>query len=58
VQEIVGSRSGITYEPLPVQDPTRRCPDITLARTKLGWEPEIELKVGLSLTVEYFAASV
>ena len=56
VQEIVGSRSGITYEPLPEQDPARRCPDITLARTKLGWEPEIELKVGLSLTVEYFAA--
>jgi nucleoside-diphosphate-sugar epimerase len=58
VQEIVGSGSGITYEPLPEQDPTRRCPDITLARTRLGWEPEIELKVGLALTVEYFAALV
>jgi dTDP-glucose 4,6-dehydratase len=58
VHEVVGSGSGITYEPLPEQDPARRCPDITLARTKLGWEPEIELKVGLSLTVEYFAALV
>jgi dTDP-glucose 4,6-dehydratase len=58
VREIVGSSSGISYEPLPEQDPVRRCPDITLARTKLGWEPEIELKVGLSLTVEYFAALV
>jgi nucleoside-diphosphate-sugar epimerase len=58
VQEIVGSGSGITYEPLPEQDPTRRCPDITVARTRLGWEPEIELKVGLALTVEYFAALV
>jgi len=58
VREIVGSTSGISYEPLPEQDPVRRCPDITLARTKLGWEPEIELKVGLSHTVEYFAALV
>jgi dTDP-glucose 4,6-dehydratase len=56
VREVVGSTSGITYEPLPEQDPVRRCPDITLARTELGWAPEIELKVGLSLTVDYFAA--
>jgi nucleoside-diphosphate-sugar epimerase len=58
VQEIVGSGSGITYAPLPGQDPVRRCPDITLARTRLGWEPEIELKVGLTRTVEYFASLV
>ncbi|HEY5272091.1 MAG TPA: UDP-glucuronic acid decarboxylase family protein [Acidimicrobiales bacterium] len=58
VQEIVGSGSGITYAPLPEQDPVRRCPDITLARTGLGWEPEIELKVGLTRTVEYFASLV
>jgi dTDP-glucose 4,6-dehydratase len=58
VREIVGSGSGITYEPLPEQDPARRCPDITVARTKLGWEPGIELKVGLALTVEYFATLV
>jgi dTDP-glucose 4,6-dehydratase len=58
VQEVVGSSSAIRHEPLPEQDPARRCPDITLARTTLGWQPEIELKVGLSLTVEYFAALV
>lgn len=58
VQEIVGSGSGITYAPLREQDPVRRCPDITLARTRLGWEPEIELKVGLTRTVEYFASLV
>ena len=40
VLEVTGSPSDIVFEPLPVDDPTRRCPDITLARRELGWEPD------------------
>jgi dTDP-glucose 4,6-dehydratase len=58
VQRVVGSTSAIAYEPLPQQDPARRCPDITLARTALGWQPEVDLEDGLTRTVEYFAALV
>jgi len=58
IQEVVGSNSPIVFEPLPEQDPARRCPDITLARTALGWQPEVDLQDGLALTVEYFAALV
>jgi nucleoside-diphosphate-sugar epimerase len=45
----------IVYEPLPTDDPTRRCPDITLARKELGWEPKIDLREGLERTIDYFA---
>jgi len=41
VLEVTGSASEIVHQPLPVDDPTRRCPDITLARRELGWEPKI-----------------
>jgi UDP-glucuronate decarboxylase len=44
------------FEPLPTDDPTRRCPDITLARRVLGWEPEVGLEVGLRRTIDHFAA--
>ena len=53
-----GSRSDITFEPLPVDDPTRRCPDITLARRELGWEPRVSLQDGIARTIEYFAGKV
>jgi dTDP-glucose 4,6-dehydratase len=53
-----GSRSDITFEPLPVDDPTRRCPDITLARSELGWEPRVSLQDGIARTIEYFAGKV
>lgn len=49
-----GSTAGIEYQPLPPDDPVRRCPDISLARVKLNWEPEIDFKTGLSQTIEYF----
>jgi UDP-glucuronate decarboxylase len=49
-----GSTGGIEYQPLPPDDPVRRCPDITLAKDKLGWQPEIDFKTGLSQTIEYF----
>ncbi|MDA2919660.1 SDR family oxidoreductase [Desulfobacterota bacterium AH_259_B03_O07] len=52
--DLVGSKSKIIFKPLPQDDPKRRCPDITLAREKLGWEPTVDLKTGLKRTVEYF----
>ena len=55
VLEVSGSPSEITFEPLPADDPTRRCPDITLARRELGWEPHIGLRDGIDRTIEYFA---
>jgi UDP-glucuronate decarboxylase len=51
---LTGSRSRIVYKPLPEDDPTQRCPDITLARRLLGWEPTIPLDEGLSRTIGYF----
>jgi dTDP-glucose 4,6-dehydratase len=55
---VTGSRSKIRYTPLPVDDPMQRCPDITKARTLLGWEPKIALRQGLELSLEYFRASL
>lgn len=54
VREMTGSRSEICFEPLPKDDPVRRRPDITLARSLLGWTPKVPLREGLRLTVEYF----
>ncbi len=53
VVELTGSRSTIVHEPLPVDDPTRRRPDITLARERLGWEPRVDLRTGLARTAEW-----
>lgn len=54
VLELTGSRSPIVYKPRPADDPARRCPDITLARKKLGWEPTTPLREGLMRTIEWF----
>lgn len=54
VIELTGSRSPLTYEPLPSDDPTQRRPDISLARAALGWEPKIQLEEGLKRTIAYF----
>jgi dTDP-glucose 4,6-dehydratase len=54
VLDVTGSSSDIVYEPLPVDDPTRRRPDISLARRVLGWEPTTELAEGIARTTEYF----
>ena len=51
---LTGSRSRIIYKPLPVDDPKQRRPDITRARTLLGWEPKLGLEEGLMKTVGYF----
>jgi dTDP-glucose 4,6-dehydratase len=54
VLEVTGSTSEIVYEPLPVDDPTQRQPDITLAREALGWEPRVDLREGLERTATWF----
>jgi dTDP-glucose 4,6-dehydratase len=51
---LTGSRSRIVHRPLPVDDPKVRQPDITRARTLLGWEPKVSLDQGLKVTLEYF----
>jgi len=58
VREVVGSQSPIVYLPLPIDDPARRCPDITLAASELGWKPTTELRVGLAATIAYLAPRV
>jgi nucleoside-diphosphate-sugar epimerase len=58
VLELTGSRSKIDRLPLPVDDPTRRNPDITLARSVLGWEPEIDLREGLTRTIPWFRSQL
>ena len=52
VIELTGGKSKLVYRPLPQDDPTQRKPDITLARTKLGWEPKVALRDGLVKTIE------
>lgn len=56
--EMTNSNSKIVYKPLPKDDPTQRKPDITLAKNELGWEPKVDIKEGLSKTIEYFAKKI
>ncbi|HLH05737.1 MAG TPA: UDP-glucuronic acid decarboxylase family protein [Terriglobales bacterium] len=58
VLEVTGSKSKIRFEALPQDDPKQRRPDITKARTLLGWEPKIDLPTGLKLSLNYFKAAV
>jgi dTDP-glucose 4,6-dehydratase len=53
VLAVTGSSSDVVYQPLPVDDPTQRQPDITLARTALGWEPRVGLREGLERTADW-----
>jgi len=55
---LIGSKSQIVYRPLPEDDPKVRQPDITRARTLLGWEPKIGLEEGLTKTLEYFRQKI
>jgi len=55
---LLGSKSQIVYRPLPVDDPKQRRPDITRARTILGWEPKVGLEEGLLKTVAYFKSKL
>ncbi|MDP2469582.1 MAG: SDR family oxidoreductase [Candidatus Palauibacterales bacterium] len=54
IQEMVNPDAGVRYLPLPTDDPKVRKPDISRARTLLGWEPEVHLDVGLANTIDYF----
>ena len=55
VLEVTGSASEIVFEPLPVDDPAQRRPDITLAREVLGWEPTVDVRTGVARTAQWFA---
>jgi dTDP-glucose 4,6-dehydratase len=56
VLEVTGSSSEIVHAPLPVDDPTRRRPDISVARRELAWEPVVDLEDGLRRTADFFSA--
>ncbi|HEY6764494.1 MAG TPA: GDP-mannose 4,6-dehydratase, partial [Candidatus Sulfotelmatobacter sp.] len=58
VLKVTGSKSNIRYEDLPQDDPKQRRPDITKARTLLGWEPKVDLETGLRMSLEYFKKAV
>ncbi len=51
---LTGSRSKVIHRPLPVDDPTQRCPNISRAKSILGWEPKVPLEQGLKQTIAYF----
>jgi dTDP-glucose 4,6-dehydratase len=58
VLEVTGAHSQLIFEPLPQDDPARRRPDITKARTLLGWEPRVSLKEGLAKSLEFFVSKI
>jgi dTDP-glucose 4,6-dehydratase len=58
IVRMTGSTSQIVYRPLPVDDPKVRQPDITRARTLLGWEPKVSLEQGLETTIAYFRTKI
>ncbi len=58
VLEVTGSSSRVRFEPLPHDDPRQRRPDISKAKSLLGWEPAIDLRDGLRMSLEYFRAAV
>lgn len=57
VREITGSNAEIIYKPIPQDDPQQRQPDITRARQLLGWEPKVDLREGLTRSLEYFKST-
>ena len=58
VLELTGSKSKLVHKPLPVDDPMQRCPDISLAKKALHWEPTVPLVEGLRRTIDYFQAMI
>jgi dTDP-glucose 4,6-dehydratase len=58
ILEMTGSRSSIVFQPLPVDDPKQRRPDISKAKRLLDWEPTIDLRTGLALTLSYLSCQV
>ncbi len=58
INAMTGNKAGIVFRPRPVDDPNRRCPDISKAKRLLGWEPRVGLDQGLEKTVAYFAEKI
>jgi dTDP-glucose 4,6-dehydratase len=58
VLEVTGSKSKLRFEPLPQDDPKQRQPDISKAKQLLGWEPKIDLRTGLQMSLDYFRHAV
>ncbi|MFW9783770.1 MAG: GDP-mannose 4,6-dehydratase, partial [Candidatus Heimdallarchaeota archaeon] len=58
IKEIVNSKSKIIFKPLPIDDPVRRCPDISKAKKLLDWEPTTPLREGLEKTIAWFRENV
>jgi dTDP-glucose 4,6-dehydratase len=58
ILDVTGSKSKLCFVDLPVDDPARRRPDITKARTLLGWEPKVQLKEGLNKSLDYFRSKI
>jgi dTDP-glucose 4,6-dehydratase len=58
VLEVTGSTSKLRFEPLPQDDPKQRKPDVSKARRLLGWEPKIDLRTGLGMSLDYFKSAV
>jgi dTDP-glucose 4,6-dehydratase len=54
IRRLTGSKSALVHQPLPQDDPRQRKPDITKAKSLLGWEPRVSLEEGLRETIEYF----
>ena len=54
ITALTGSSSEVSHNPLPQDDPVSRCPDISLAKSKLGWNPQVSLEDGLNRTIDYF----
>jgi len=58
INRLTGNKAGIVYEPLPKDDPKVRKPDISRAKTLLGWEPEVDIETGLRITIEWFRKQI
>jgi dTDP-glucose 4,6-dehydratase len=58
VLAVTGSKSKIAFKLLPRDDPKQRCPDISKAKRLFGWEPKIDLRAGLKLSLDYFRAAI
>ena len=58
IKALTGNGSGITFHPLPLDDPRRRCPNIKKAKKLLGWQPKVSLEEGLTKTIKWFEKSV
>lgn len=55
ILNLTESEEKLSFKPLPPDDPRERCPDIVLAKVRLGWEPKVDLEAGLIMTIGYFS---